>query len=72
MYKINSRYKIEGFTDNCPSSYMHNLLSMGFLPGVIFLIKKVAPLADPYQVEIKGTSVSMRKTELAFIEVTEV
>ncbi|HJO92184.1 MAG TPA: FeoA domain-containing protein [Victivallales bacterium] len=71
MFEVKKTYKVEGFSKNCPSAFMHNLLSMGFIPGSTFEVKKIAPLMDPCQIEIKGFFVSLRKSELNLMEVKE-
>jgi ferrous iron transport protein A len=39
------------------------LLDMGMLPGEIVKVKKVAPLGDPLELEIKHYQLSLRKHE---------
>ena len=45
------------------------LLDIGFLPGRVVEIIRFAPLGDPIEVEILGTSVSRRGNEAALIKV---
>ncbi len=45
------------------------LLDIGFLPGRIVKIIRFAPLGDPVEVEILGTSISLRGNEAALIRV---
>ncbi len=71
MYEIGKKYEIDGFADECPDAFVNRLLSMGFIPGNTFQIKRVAPLSDPIQIEIKDTCVSLRKSELCLMEATE-
>jgi len=48
-----------------PSSraYRGKLLAMGFTPGVEFTVTRIAPLGDPLVLEIRGSSLSLRKGE---------
>jgi ferrous iron transport protein A len=39
------------------------LMDMGVLAGEEVVLKKVAPLGDPIEVDIKGYSLSLRKKE---------
>jgi ferrous iron transport protein A len=39
------------------------LLDMGMLPGEIIKIKKIAPLGDPLELEVKHYQLSLRKHE---------
>ena len=39
------------------------LLDMGFSPGVKVKVKRVAPLGDPVEVEVRGYNLSLRKNE---------
>jgi ferrous iron transport protein A len=38
---------------------------MGLTPGVELQVVRVAPLGDPVEVRVRGTSVSLRKDEAA-------
>ena len=72
MYKPGDNLKIIGFNDQCPAPYLQKLLCIGFIPGHIFTITRVAPLGDPLEISIKGTQVSLRKSELSMIKVERV
>lgn len=39
------------------------LMDMGVTPGVEILIRKVAPLGDPIEVNIRGYELTFRKSE---------
>ncbi|MFA5958902.1 MAG: FeoA family protein [Tatlockia sp.] len=43
--------------------YRRRLLSLGITPGVEVFVVRVAPLGCPLQVEVRGTSVTLRKEE---------
>lgn len=45
------------------------LLDMGITPGVIIEIKRIAPLGDPYDIQLRDYDLCIRKAELAMIEV---
>jgi ferrous iron transport protein A len=49
--------------------YRRKLLSMGLTPGVALEVVRVAPLGDPVEVRVRGTSVSLRRDEAAILEV---
>lgn len=48
--------------------YRRRLLSLGVTRGVELVIVRVAPLGCPVQVEVRGTSLSLRKEEAALLE----
>lgn len=48
-----------------PDVYRRRLLSLGMTRGVTVRIIRVAPLGCPYQVEVRGTRLSLRKDEAA-------
>lgn len=48
-------------------AYRRKLLSMGITPGVAFEVVRVAPMGDPVEVRVRGTSVSLRREEAAAI-----
>lgn len=45
------------------------LIDMGITPGVTITIKKVAPLGDPLQINLRGYELSIRRSEALCIEV---
>ena len=44
------------------------LLDMGVTSGAQVTLKKKAPLGDPVEVELRGYSLSLRKSEAAAVE----
>ena len=47
------------------------LLDMGLIPKTVVEIRKVAPMGDPIELEIRGYTQTIRKEDAAKIEVTE-
>ena len=47
------------------------LLDMGLIPKTVVEIRKVAPMGDPIELEIRGYTLTIRKEDAANIEVTE-
>ncbi len=45
------------------------LLDMGITEGVQVKIKRIAPLGDPYDIELRGYELCLRKRDLSFIDV---
>lgn len=45
------------------------LLDMGITEGVQVKVKKIAPLGDPVDIELRGYELCLRKTDLALIDV---
>ena len=64
-------YVVTGFSDSCPEDYRYKLMAMGFTVGSVFKLVRLAPLGDPWQIEIKGSMISLRKSELAWIRFRE-
>jgi ferrous iron transport protein A len=48
-------------------SLRRKLLDMGITEGVQIKIKKVAPLGDPIDIELRGYELCIRKADLAMI-----
>ncbi|KTD28064.1 MULTISPECIES: FeoA family protein [Legionella] len=48
--------------------YRRRLLSLGITRGVELSVVRVAPLGCPVQVEVRGTSLTLRKEEANSIE----
>lgn len=45
------------------------LMSMGVYPGSLLHIVRNAPLEDPMEVKVEGSSISLRHEEAKFVEV---
>lgn len=54
-------------TDNKP--LRRRLLDMGLTTGVVVTIKKLAPLGDPVDIELRGYELCIRKSEMDGIDV---
>lgn len=46
------------------------LLALGFVPGTRVRVVRSAPLRDPIEYELRGTRVSLRRTEAALVTVS--
>jgi len=44
-------------------AYRQKLAAMGILPGTCFVLKRIAPLGDPIEIEVRGFSLTLRKVE---------
>ena len=45
------------------ADYRKRLLALGVTPGVEFTVSRVAPLGDPIELRLRGSSISVRKEE---------
>jgi ferrous iron transport protein A len=68
---MSKTYVVTGFSETCPENYQYHLMAMGFTVGAVFKLVRLAPLGDPWQIEIKGSNLSLRKSELAWISFKE-
>lgn len=48
--------------------FRRRLLSLGLTRGVELLVIRTAPLGCPVQVEVRGTSLSLRKDEACYLQ----
>lgn len=48
------------------------LIDMGITPGANVMLKKTAPFGDPLEINVRGYSLSMRKSEAAQVEIERV
>ncbi|MFD2112274.1 FeoA family protein [Thiorhodococcus fuscus] len=53
-------------------AYRRKLLSMGITPGVTLEVVRVAPLGDPLEIRVRGTSVSLRRTEAGVLDMERI
>ncbi len=47
------------------------LLEMGMTRGAIIKIRRVAPLGDPIEIDVRGYNLSLRRNEAKGVEVTK-
>lgn len=52
--------------------YRQKLLAMGLTPGTEFKVKRVAPLGDPIELDIRGFALSLRKQEASHLRVEKI
>lgn len=57
------KYKFSGY-----NYYKQKLLSFGLFPGVIFEIKRIAPLGDPIEIFFDNSNLILRKAEFSIID----
>lgn len=50
-------------------SYRKKLMSMGLTPGTCFDVKRVAPLGDPVEINVRGFQLSLRREEAQGLQV---
>jgi ferrous iron transport protein A len=58
----NDQGKVTGFSKGT-TDYRRRLLALGVTPGVSFKVTRVAPLGDPIEIRVRGSSISVRKEE---------
>lgn len=51
------------------AGFRRKLLSLGMTPGAQIKVKRLAPLGDPMEIEVRGFSLSLRKAEAQTIQV---
>ncbi len=66
--KANDQAEVTGFQKNS-KEMTGKLLAMGITRGAEIKILRFAPLGDPIDIEVKGTSLSLRKEEAQLIYV---
>ena len=49
--------------------YRTRLMAMGLTPGTRFTLKRLAPLGDPVEIEVRGFALTLRKQEAEFVRV---
>lgn len=66
--KIGQRARVLGSHLDKPEVRRH-LLDMGITKGTEILIKKIAPMGDPVDIELRGYELCIRKEEMKNIDV---
>ena len=49
----------------------HHLLDMGLTPGTEVTLRKVAPMGDPIQIQVRGYELTIRREDAAKITLKE-
>ena len=57
------------FLNTTDKALRRRMLDMGITEGVQIKIKKIAPLGDPIDIELRGYELCLRKRDLAMIDV---
>jgi ferrous iron transport protein A len=65
---VGSHARVAGYNQG-GQSYRRKLLSMGLTTGVELVLVRVAPMGDPVEVRVRGSSISLRKTEAEAVQV---
>ncbi len=59
---VGDRAEIVGY-EKGEGGYRQKLLSMGLTRGTPFTLKKIAPMGDPIDIEVRGYQLTLRKAE---------
>lgn len=65
--KIGETVTVKRLTGDGPVK--RRIMDMGITKGVQIYVRKVAPLGDPVEINVRGYELSLRKEEAARIEV---
>lgn len=58
----NDEARITGFAPG-NHAYRNRLMSLGLMPGTQFRVVRKAPLADPFEIYVRGFHLCLRKNE---------
>jgi ferrous iron transport protein A len=53
-------------------SFRRRLMELGLVPGTLVQLKAIAPLGDPLELLVRGSSLSIRRADAALVAVTPV
>jgi ferrous iron transport protein A len=66
--QVGQRARVTGYVTS-DRDYRHKLLRMGMVKQAEFKLVRVAPLGDPVVIELRGSSLTLRKAEADAIEI---
>lgn len=69
--QVGEEAKITGFSQ-CDPHYRQKLLAMGLLPGSVLKLTCIAPLGDPFQIVVRGSVLSLRKSEASVLTLEKI
>jgi ferrous iron transport protein A len=67
--KIGETVKVKKITGE--GAVKRRIMDMGITRGIEIYVRKVAPLGDPVEVNLRGYELSLRKADAEMIEVEE-
>lgn len=50
-------------------AFRRRLLELGFVPGTTVVLRNIAPMGDPLELEVRGCRISIRRAEAGRISV---
>lgn len=65
--KVGETYKVKRL--NGDGAIKRRLMDMGFTNGCEIFVRKVAPLGDPVEINIRGYELSVRRDDADLIEI---
>lgn len=66
--RLGETAEVVGFGEGS-QGYRAKLMAMGLTPGTRLTLKRLAPLGDPVEIDVRGFSLSLRKFEADAIRV---
>ena len=48
---------------SCTGALRRRIIDMGITPGAVIVMRKMAPLGDPIEINVRGYELSIRKSE---------
>ena len=61
--------RVRAVTDRGEGAVKRRIMDMGLTKGVEIYVRKVAPLGDPIEINVRGYELSLRKADAEMIEV---
>lgn len=62
------RCRVTGYAEGA-QGYRRKLLALGLTRGAELTVVRVAPMGDPVEIRVRGTSVTLRKAEAEALQV---
>jgi len=66
--EVGERGKVLGYVPGT-SAYRKRILAMGLTHGTEFSVKRIAPMGDPVEIEVRGFALSLRRDEASALMV---
>ncbi|MEG0546314.1 MAG: ferrous iron transport protein A [Oscillospiraceae bacterium] len=69
LNKLRPQQKSKVVSLSCFGALRRHIIDMGITPGAVIIMRKVAPLGDPIEINVRGYELSLRKSEAEGITV---
>ncbi len=69
--KLGDILTVNGYNEG-NHQFRRRLISFGLIPGIQFKIIRFAPMGDPIQIEVMGSQIALRQSDVEMLQLSHV